>query len=187
MIAGWITMMSAFMALPQTYLVFRLGSAEDSRSIIIQMVVQLFGIILFSVITLCLKRLLNTRFRFHATDRQIELMIMANVTAGILVLVGMNLVQYKETLGIAAMVILVFQGIVQIQFGYRLLKLGDDLAGMLKPFCYANMATGICIASLLLMLVGVVVSAISDLMLATIFFNIAKLTRATDTSNAEDQ
>lgn len=180
-------MISAFIALPQAYLVLKLGASEDSTAIIVQISIQLFGIILFSVITLCLKKLLNTRFSFHATDRQIELMIMANVTAGILVLIGTTLVQYRETLGIAAMVILVFQGIVQLQFGFRLLKLSDDLAGMLRPFCYANMATGICIASLVLMLVGVVVSAISDLMLATIFFNMAKLARDAGTSVAEEQ
>ncbi|MDD5106629.1 MAG: hypothetical protein PHC49_13540 [Desulfuromonadaceae bacterium] len=135
---------------------------------------QIVGTLLFVVITLLLKRFLNQIFRFHDTDKSIDMMIMANVVAGIFVVVGLYINQFRETLGIAALVIMVFQGIVQLQFGYKLLKLPHSLNGMLKPFCYLNMATGICIASLVLILVGVVVSAISDLMLATIFFNLSK-------------
>jgi hypothetical protein len=129
------------------------------------------------VITRFLKKLLNEQYAFHDTDRQIDLMIMANVGAGVLVLVGLCFPPLKETLGIASMVVIVFLGIVQIQFGYRLLTLQNDLGGMLKPFCYSNMATGICIASVILIIVGVAVSAVSDLMLGTIFFNVAKFVR----------
>jgi hypothetical protein len=46
----------------------------------------------------------------------------------------------------------------------KLLKLPDDLGGMLKPFCYANMATGIFLASIVLIPLGILTSAISDLM-----------------------
>lgn len=42
------------------------------------------------------------------------------------------------------------------------------------------MVTGICIASVVLILVGVVTSAVSDLMLGTIFFNVAKLVKKPD-------
>ena len=47
------------------------------------------------------------------------------------------------------------------------------------------MATGVCVASLVLILVGVVLSAISDLMLATIFFNIAKELKEAELSRSE--
>jgi hypothetical protein len=73
--------------------------------------------------------------------------------------------------------IIVAQGVVQAHFGYKLLKLPNDLGGMLKPFCYVNMATGILMATIILIPVGIVVSAISDLMLGTIFFNMGKLVR----------
>ena len=52
-------------------------------------------------------------------------------------------------------------------------------------FCYLNMATGVCVASLVLILVGVVLSAISDLMLATIFFNIANELKEAELSRSE--
>jgi len=66
---------------------------------------------------------------------------------------------------------------VQLQFGYKLLKLPDDLGGMLKPFCYANMATGIFLSSIVLLPLGILASAISDLMLGTIFLSVSKSAR----------
>ena len=173
-IAGWLTMISAFASIPMAYLAFKLEGQVDSTGTLILAIMQVAGTILFVAITLFLKRFLNRIFNFHDTDKSIDLMIMANVVAGAFVVGGMYISQIKETAGIAALVIMVFQGIVQLQFGYKLLKLQNSLGGLLKPFCYLNIATGLCIASIVLILVGVVVSAISDLMLATIFFNVAK-------------
>jgi hypothetical protein len=170
-------MFSAFIALPFSYFTFKLEGSTDVLTLLLQSSMQLFGTVLFIVITRLTKKLLNDQYSFHDTNRQIDLMIMANVGAGILVMAGIFFPPLKETLGIAAMVVMVFLGIVQIQFGYRLMKLQNDLGRMLKPFCYSNMVTGVCIASVVLILVGVVTSAISDLMLGTIFFNIAKQVR----------
>jgi hypothetical protein len=146
---------------------------------------QVAGTILFVAITLFLKRFLNRIFIFHDTDKNIDLMVMANVVAGIFVIGGMYLSQIKETAGIAALVIMVFQGIVQIQFGYKLQKLQNSLGGLLKPFSYLNMVTGVCVASIVLILVGVVVSAISDLMLAMIFFSISKQLKEAELDRTE--
>lgn len=183
--AGWIAMTSAFIAIPLVYLIFKLEGHADVTTLTIQALLQVFGTVLFVVITRCMKKLLNAQFSFYDTDRYIDLMIMANVGAGILALAGLFFAPLKETLSIAAMVIMVFQGIVQIQFGYILMKLQNNLGGMLKPFCYANMLTGLCVASVVLIIVGVVVSAISDLMLGTMFFNVARLVREPEQNNVD--
>lgn len=168
-------MISSFIALPFSYIAFKFNGSTDAESQAIQAAQQLFGTILFIVLTRYMKRLLNEHCLFHEVNRQIDLMIMANVGAGVLVLLGLLYTPLKDTLEIAAIVVMVLLGIVQIQFGYRLQKMENNLGGLLKPFCYTNIATGICIASVVLLIVGVVVSAVSDLMLGTIFFNIAKL------------
>lgn len=178
--AGWLAMASAFASIPLTYASFRLDGSADPVTNAIQIGIQVVGMALFVAITLLLRRLLNARFRFHDADRSIDLMIMTNVLASGMAVVALCFAPWKETLGGASLVIVVFQGIVQVRFGARLLRLQDDLDGMLRPFCYLNMATGICIASLVLIVVGVVVSAISDLMLGTIFFHLAKLEREPD-------
>jgi hypothetical protein len=173
-IAGWLTMISAFATIPMAYLAFKLEDRVDPAGTLILATMQVAGVLLFVAITVFLKRFLNRIFRFHDTDKSIDLMIMANIVAGIFLVGGMYISQIKEASGIAALVMMVFQGIIQFQFGYRLLKLHNTLGGLLKPYCYLNMATGVCVASLVLILVAVVISAICDLMLATIFFNAAK-------------
>jgi hypothetical protein len=184
-IFGWLTMMSAFSSIPMLYLALKLEDRPDTVATLIQGGLQVAGTILFVVITLILKRFLNRLFTFHDTNKSIDLMIMANVVAGVFVLGGLYFTPIKETAGIAALVMMVSAGIVQIQLGFKLLKLENDLGGLLKPFCYMNMATGVCVASIVLILVGVVVSAISDLMLATIFFNVSKQLKEVEQSRSE--
>ena len=48
---------------------------------------------------------------------------------------------------------------------------------MLRPFCYANIATGILLASIVLIPFGILTSAISDLMLANHTYVIVLFTR----------
>ena len=184
-ISGWLAMISAFASIPMAYLAFTLEGRGDTVGTLLQGGMQVAGTALFVVITLLLKRFLNRVFGFYDTDKSIGLMVMANIVAGVFVLGGLCFAEIRETAGQAALVIMVFQGLVQIRFGYQLLKVPNNLGGLLKPFCYLNMATGVCVASLVLILVGVVLSAVSDLMLATIFFNIAKELKEVELSRSE--
>lgn len=176
-LAGLLAMASAFLTLPIVYLSYILDHRVDVNAMAIQTVIQICGAILFVAIALNLKKLLNSFFKFHDTDRNIDLMITASIITGLLSIGALYLAPLKESLGLVVIIILIAQGIVQVQFGYRLLKLPNDLGGMLKPYCYANMATGIFLASVVFIPVGILISAISDLMLGTIFFNMLKLTK----------
>lgn len=170
--AGWIAMVSAFASLPVAYLTWKL----EGQAAMAQTAVQIAAVVIFVAITVYLKKLLNSRFHFRDTDSCIGWMIKSNVTAALLTIVGLHYAPFRETLGVAALLLIVFQGVVQVRFGYKLLKLQDDLGGILRPYCYANMVTGVCVASVILILVGICVSAIADLMLGTIFFNLAAAT-----------
>src|SRR5450631_4072035 len=100
--AGWVAMFSAFIAIPFSYLTYKLEGNTDVTTVALQASLQLFGTVLFIVITRFLKKLLNEQYAFHDTDRQIDLMIMANVGAGVLVLVGLCFRPLKEAIGIAS-------------------------------------------------------------------------------------
>lgn len=182
--AGRLAMVSAFASIPLTYFSYQLDGSADPAATGIQIGIQVVGALLFVAITLLLKKLLNARFSFHDTDRSIDLMVVANVLASGMAVVALCVAQLKETLEIAVLVTVVFQGLVQVRFGSRLLRLQDNLDGMLRPFCYLNMATGVCVASVVLIVVGVVVSSITDLMLGTIFFHIAGVVREPGSSGS---
>ena len=171
---AWLMMLSAFTTVPVEYLTYTLHGRVDPVTAILQGGIQLAETLLYAAITLILKRFLNRVFTFHETDRSIEVMVTANVVAGVLVLGGICFPGIRETVNLIALALMVGQGVVQLLFGYKLLRLSHDLGGLLKPFCYLNMATGVCVASIVLTPAGVVLSAVSDLMLATIYFNMAK-------------
>lgn len=173
-------MFSAFASLPAAYLSWRLEGRADLTAAFCQTGIQVAGVFIFLAITLSLKKLLNSKFNFHDSDRFIAWMIKANLLAGILTVLGLFSSQFKDTFGLAALLIVIVQGVVQVLFGYRLLRLNNNLGGMLKPFCFANILTGICIASVVLILVGIFISALADLMLGTIFLNLARLETAED-------
>ena len=176
-IAGWLAMASAFLTIPLEYLSSRLEVRTDSEATIIQTIIQIFGTILFLAIMVYVKRFLNSLFNFHNTDKNIDLLIITGIVAGVLSVAVLYVTPLKESIGYAGIGIVIVQGVVQAQFGYKLLKLPYDLGGMLKPFCYANIATGILLATIVLVPFGIVVSALSDLMLGTIFFKISACIR----------
>ena len=170
-------MVSAFLTLPLVYISYKLENRIDFEATVIQATIQVSGTFLFVIILLYSKRLLNIFFNFHDTDRNIDLMLIASVVTGALSFVALYFTQLKESVQYLVIVVMLVQGIVQFQFGYKLLKLPNDLGGMLKPYCYANMATGIFLASMLLIPLAILVSAISDLMLGTIFFSMSRLVK----------
>lgn len=167
-------MASAFLTLPLAYLSFSLEGRGDLYANEFQTLIQASGTLIFVAIILYLKRFLNFFFTFHDTDTSIALMVMASMATGAVTLGMFSFPTLKESLESAVIVILALQGIVQIQFGYKLLKLPNDLGGMLKTFCYANMATGLLLATVIFIPLSMLVSALSDLMLGTIFFSMAK-------------
>jgi hypothetical protein len=182
-IAGWIAMASAFLTIPLEYLSSRLEVRTDSEATILQTIIQIFGTILFLAIMMYVKRFLNNLFNFRNTDKNIDLMIITGIVAGVLSVAVLYVTPLKESIGYAGIGIVMVQGVVQAQFGYKLLKLPYDLGGMLKPFCYANIATGILLATIVLIPFGIVVSALSDLMLGTIFFKISACVRDVELKN----
>lgn len=179
-IAGWLAMASAFLTMPLEYLSSSLEAGTDSETMILQTIIQISGTILFLAIMMYVKRFLNCIFKFSATDRAIDLMIVTGIVAGVLSVAGIYLTPLREAIGYAGIVILMVQGVVQAQFGYKLRRFPYDLGGMLKPFCYANIATGVLLASIVLMPFAIVASALSDLMLGTIFFKISACIRAVE-------
>lgn len=167
-------MASAFLTLPLAFFSFMLEGRADVYANEIQTFIQASGTLIFIAVILCFKRFLNTFFSFHDIDKNIGLMVVGGMVTGVLAISQYSFPALKESLGYALITVLVLLGIVQAQFGYKLFRLPNDLGGMLKPFCYANLVIGILLATVVLIPLSIPASALSDLMLGTIFFNMAK-------------
>jgi hypothetical protein len=68
----------------------------------------------------------------------------------------------------------VVTGILSIVFAVKLLRLQDDLFGLLKPYAYATMASAVCLATVILAPVGMLVDAAATVMLGVIFLRAAR-------------
>lgn len=173
--AGWLAMASAFFTLPMVYFSFQLSSSTDVGSITILTMIEVAGTIMLIGILWYLKLFLNGLFEFGDTNKNINLLISLGIITGMLSVAAHYVLPLKETIENIALVILIFQGGVQVHFGYKLMKLPSDLGGLLKPFCYINIVTGVLMASVVMIPLAIFVSAVSDVMLGTIFFNMSKL------------
>ena len=64
--------------------------------------------------------------------------------------------------------------VVGIVFAVRLLRLQDDLCGLLKPFAYTTIAACICYVTVILAPIGGLVDAAATVILGLIFFKAAR-------------
>ena len=65
-------------------------------------------------------------------------------------------------------------GILDIMLGTRLLQIPGNLYGLLKPFSYILITSGVCFITVILSPVGYTAEAVSDGMLGIIFFRAAE-------------
>ena len=70
---------------------------------------------------------------------------------------------------ILSLTFFLFFGIANILLGLRLLKLNDDLFGMLKPLAYMSIVCGVCLASVLLSPFGML-AAVAKFIIQGIIF-----------------
>ncbi|HEY6839185.1 MAG TPA: hypothetical protein VI389_10615 [Geobacteraceae bacterium] len=172
--AGRLAMVSALLAVPWFILTFALDEKAGEAVRLIQFIVLVVGTGLLIFLMTTLRILLRQGFAYRRADAPIVLLVTANVASA---LMGGTAILFPEAgrfLDIAGLALVVATGAVQILFGVRLLRLPDNLRGMLRPFCYLNIATGVLLTTVLLLPVGVVTSAIADVMLGTIFLQAAR-------------
>lgn len=171
--AGFLAMSSAVLSIPFLILSYYFSDGNIPNTPFFQATMQVVAIILFTCLTWLLKKFLNTRHSFHDTDNYIDFLIATNLFAGSAVIVGLFLPSWTEALDWFSLLLIAAFGVAQILFGIKLLRLPDSLNGMLRPFCFMTITTGLFTSTVVFLPVGVVTGAIADIMLGTIFFQAA--------------
>ena len=174
--AGCLAMASALLTVPWFLLVFAVGDAGPwARGA--QGGLLSIGTLMYVFLMTTMKRLLNGRFAFHSTDGVIVLLVGANLVSAAGECSALFAPSLERAAGLFGVVTVVVIGVLQAVFGARLLRLADDLRGLRTPYGYLNIATGLLVATVVLVPVGVLVSGIADVMLGTIFFHAAAAAR----------
>jgi hypothetical protein len=169
-LAGFLAMTSAVLSIPLLLLSYHYYENDEPGYALFLTVTQLAGLCLFIYLNSFLKKFLNLRFTFHETDNYIDFLITIDV---FLTLAGIGAL-FLPTLAVpleqfSFLLILSF-GVGQLLFGIKLFHVPDSLHGMLKPFCFFTILTGILIATIFLLPLASVTGALADVMLGTIFF-----------------
>jgi len=173
-LAGWLSMTSAIFAVPSIAMSWFLDEMGGAGAKLSQAILTLVSLGLFLYVIMSLRKLLNYRFKFHHTDIYISLLIWGNLILSALSLLALASQGFESLMNILSMVSLIIFGILALMFGTRLLQFPGNFYGLLKPFCYTTIASGICFVTIFLAPVGIVVGAVSDVILATIFFRAAE-------------
>jgi hypothetical protein len=171
--AGWLAMASAILAIPWFIFTFLLAEKEGVAPKLAEAAMLVVGTLLTVYLLLTLRRLLHERYSFQEADMPIGLLIKTNVVSAAVSLFGLALAQMESALAVFGVIMVVVIGILQIVFGIKLLQLPDTLQGLQKPYCYLNIVTGFCVAIIVLLPVGMLTGAVTDVMLGTIFFQAA--------------
>jgi len=172
--AGRIAMVSAILTLPLSLLSIMLTERHDDFARAGQLALQWSGTLIFLVLMLLFRRFLVANCRFGKANGIINALILLNLLYAAISSYTEYLPQGDERLAPIITGLIVLLGLLQTGLGIRLLRLENDLGGMKRPYCWLNILTGVFLASILLVPIGIVVSAISDVMLGTIFFHEAR-------------
>ena len=151
-----------------------LDTIEGTGAKLSQAILTIVSLGLFIYIVSSLKKLINSRFQFHDVDIYISLLIWGNVILCILSILSLESIRLEFVFRYLSMIALIIFGILSIMFATRLLRLSGNLYGLLKTFCYTQIVCGICFITVFLLPAGIIVGAVSDVILGVIFFRAAE-------------
>jgi hypothetical protein len=175
-ILAWITILYSILSIPMTGFEILSPIVEAFKPYeSIKQVVSLLNIFLWCYLIIMFKKFLNLRFDFYRVDLLINILIIISIVAGLLPFLPLDQefirgFRYKD---LFSFVLIVPIGVVFFLFGKRLLKIADRFR-YLKTFSWLSMITGILLATIVLILFGVILGIVIDIVMAFIFFEAAR-------------
>ena len=177
--AGWLSITNAIFTIPAIVFSFFLGSMEGTGATLAQAILIIASLGLFVYILSSLRQLLNVRFRFHDADICISYLLWGNLSLALFQFLSLLNKEFEWAVGILSVVAYIFFGILSIMFATRLQRLPYSLYGLLKPYCKITIVSGACFITVLLLPVGILAGAVTDVLLGIIFFRAAEQTSST--------
>jgi len=173
-LAGMLAMVSALLTMPMFLISFQLEGRHDDTALAVHLALQGGGTVIFVALALTFRSLLARNCSFKKADPIILALIILNLVYAVAYSASLLIPQGEEQLGPILIILVILLGIAQSGLGLRLFALESDLGGFKRPYIWLNIITGVCLASVVLMTVGVIASAVADVMLGTIFFQEAR-------------
>jgi hypothetical protein len=173
-LVGWLSIISGILLIPEIVLAVALGFVSFTIYAFVTPL-HVFNLVITTFVLFMFRGLLNHQFNFHRADILITLLIILNIIFFIMGI--LELATYTRELNSGAesllpivdKVLYITFGLLTITFGVVLLKLRDDLFGLLRPYVFATIGSGVCGATLILAPVGKLAAAVAYVTLGMIF------------------
>jgi hypothetical protein len=146
-LAGWLSIASAILIIPEISLAVFIGFLSPKLEVLLAPL-RVVNVVISIFILYMFRKLLNERFDFHRADVLIHVLIAVNIVFFFLGMIDI----FAGLLGagkgfeigfsIVAMVLFVVFCIIHIIYGIVLLRLEDDLFGLLKPYAMLIIVSG---------------------------------------------
>lgn len=168
--AGWLAILQAVMLLPEMGLSVYLDLLSRTHSFlkVVLAVMHIINLPLGVFVLLTLRKLLNERHSFHRVDGMILALVGCNLASMAIGLVGLS-ASFEMVMAVAALVVLLIYSVINLGFAARILKLKDDLFGLLRPFAYLTIAASVLALTVILAPLGLLASTGALIVMGMIF------------------
>ena len=166
--AGMLAIASAMLTVPMFMLSFMLEGRYDTTARSIHLVLQGVGTVIFVLLIVSFRIFLNRNCGFYRVNMHILGLTVINLVYAAASFVSISSIQGEEQMRPYMMVMVSLLGIIQAGLGWRLFDLENDLFGMKRPYCWLNVVSGVFFATILMIPIAIITSAVADLMLGTI-------------------
>ena len=173
--AAWLSLILAVILIPASLIELIAADVPPHRQRFVVTRLALGSVIptIISIYLLYLFRLvLNQRANFHGLDSLITVFIWVQVV-GLFVVVLFRQPTEQNHLIILAFSVIV--GVLGIIYGVKLLGCGDSLFGMRKNLAYADIATGVLMASIAGLILAPIAGTVALIFQSFIFFRAARV------------
>ena len=186
--AGWISIFVAIIFMPKFILslIFEI-IAYKSHSPGIYMLDAFLTIpltIAYVYLLITFRFLLNERYNFHDVDKLITISYICLIITGFITIlddvfkmlgiIGQSFTPLKIILLVVFFSVFVIMGIVSIIYAVKLLRLKDDLFGMLKIYVYTTIAGGVCLVSIVMLPLSLIIVVATYIIEGIIFLRAAE-------------
>jgi hypothetical protein len=150
-LAGWLAIIHAVLILPKAGIELLFEITPQSSANYLQLITGFHasGLILGIYVLFMFKRFLNDHHQFHKADTLIIILILFKSVGLVIDIAGIILASYSNVIS-ANIILYGLTSAISIIYAIKLLKLNNDLLGLLKPYVYLTIASGICGATLIL-------------------------------------
>jgi len=153
------------------FFIFSASSVPVLKDLSIAIAYVMTGLTIY--IYFIFKKLLNEKSDFRAANLAISLYILMSIISAVLTPFN-NSAAPSLTATLLSVGELFLVGIIAIYQGIQLLRCEDPMFGQIKPVAYLTLATGITLASIVLALLGVLISIALGIVMALMFFRASK-------------